>query len=81
MGLFTRKIEKIFEPKFRNVEGAEAWIVSWDARYDHGYDYRKRVAKVFLDEDNARQFKENLLEAARLLQYTEDINIRVEKQV
>lgn len=40
-----------------------------------------RVAKAFLNEDNANQFAESLEMAQELLQNTNDIHIRVDKQL
>jgi hypothetical protein len=76
-----KKIHKIITGyKTKEAEGAEVWMVSWYARYgEYSGDYKK-VAKAFLNEDDADAFAESLEEAAKLLQYTEDICIKVEKQ-
>lgn len=80
MGLFTRKKEKVIEDYVtRETEGAEVWIVSWDARWGE-YGNKKRVAKCFLNKNDADTLVESLKEAKALLQYTEPINITVEKQ-
>lgn len=64
----------------REVDGAEVWIVSWDARYGSYMDDLKRVAKAFLRHEDAVEFADSLKAAKDLLQYTEDIKIRIEKQ-
>ena len=81
MGLFTRKKEKVIEDYVtREAEGAEVWIVSWDARWGEYSGNKKRVAKCFLNKKDADAFVESLKEAKALLQYTEPINITIEKQ-
>lgn len=81
MGLFTRKKEKIYEEKSHEVDGAEVWLVSWKARYGNYHGDWTTVAKAFLNLKDAQDFKNNLLEAAKLLQYTEYLNISIHKQV
>ena len=80
MGLFTRKKEKIYEEKYHEVDGAEVWIVSWKARYGSYHGDWTTVAKAFLNFKDAQDFRDNLLEAARLLQYTERLDISIRKQ-
>lgn len=81
MGLFARKKEKIYEEKSHEVDGAEVWLVSWNARYGSYHGDRSNVAKAFLNLKDAQDFRNNLLEAARLLQYTEHLNIEITKQM
>lgn len=81
MGLFRRKKEKVVKDYMKEeVDGAEIYVVSWDARYGTFNTEKKRVAKAFLNDDDAKAFEESLYEAKRLLQYTENLNITVEKQ-
>lgn len=71
------KVKEIVE----EVDGAHVWVVSWDARWG---DYRtetKRVAKAFLNEDDANQFAESLELAQELLQNTNSLHIKIEKQL
>ena len=71
------KVKEIVE----EVDGANVWVVSWDARWgDYSHD-TKRVAKAFLNEDDANQFAESLEMAQQLLQNTNSIHIKVEKQL
>ena len=71
------KVKEIVE----QVPGAHVWVVSWDARWgDFGSD-KKRVAKAFLNEDDANQFAESLEMAQELLQNTNSLRIKIEKQV
>ena len=66
--------------KEKEVESAEAWIVSWKARYGiYSSDY-EMVCKVFLNEEDAETFAQSLKFAANLLQYTEEISIYITKQ-
>jgi hypothetical protein len=55
--------------------------VSWDARWGDYYGETKRVAKAFLNEDDANQFAESLGMAHELLQNTNLLRIKVEKQL
>lgn len=77
----TRKINEIFGlKKVKDAQGVEVWIVSWDARYSDSSWEKTRVAKAFLDYDDAQAFAQSLRDAKKLLQYTENINISVDKQ-
>lgn len=80
MKLFKKKEAVITGYEKEIVEGAEVWMVSWDARYGEYSGNYRRVAKAFLDEKSARDFAESLMAAKRLLQYTENIGIKIEKQ-
>lgn len=81
MGIFNRKSEKIIKDyQTETVDGAEVWMVSWDARYGEYKGDSKRVAKAFFKEEDAEAFKKSLEEAQKLLQYTENIHISVDKQ-
>jgi hypothetical protein len=71
------KVKEIVE----QVPGANVWVVSWDARYGDYSGDTKRVAKAFLDEDDANQFKESLEMAHELLQNTNSLRIKIEKQL
>lgn len=71
------KVKEIVE----EVPGAHVWVVSWTARFgDYSHD-TKRVAKAFLNEDDANQFAESLEMAHELLQNTNSLRIKVEKQL
>ena len=81
MGLFTPKKHKIIESyNTTEVDGAEVWMVSWYARYGEYSSSCTKVAKAFLNEQEANQFANSLRAAQKLLQYTENICIKVEKQ-
>ena len=71
------KVKEIVE----QVDGAHVWIVSWDARWGDYYGETKRVAKAFLNEDDANQFAESLEMAQELLQNTNSLRIKIEKQL
>ena len=64
----------------KEVKGFEAWTVTWRARYDKFSDDWNKKAKVFVDKEAAEIFAKSLQEAQNVLQYTEDIHIRIEKQ-
>lgn len=83
MGIFNfnKKEENVIKGyQTETVEGAEIWMVSWDARYGEFHGEKKRVAKGFLNEDDAKDFKQSLLKAQELLHYTENLHIDIEKQ-
>ena len=81
MGLFKRKKHSIIvSQETKDADGAELWVVSWNARYGLYHTDQKRVAKAFLNEDDADTFIESLKNAMSVLQYTENINIVKEKQ-
>lgn len=71
------KVKEIVE----EVPGAHVWVVSWEARWGEYYGETKRVAKAFLNEDDANQFAESLRMAHELLQNTNSLRIKIEKQV
>ena len=72
-----QKVKEIVE----QVDGAHVWVVSWEARYGDFSSDKKRVAKAFLNEDDANQFAESLEMAQQLLQNTNSLCIKVEKQL
>lgn len=71
------KVKEIVE----EVDGANVWVVSWDARWGDYSTETKRVAKAFLNEDDANQFAESLEMAQKLLQNTNSLRIKIEKQL
>lgn len=76
-----RKINSIFcLNKQKDAEGAEVWAVSWLARYGDYSTDTKRVYKAFLSEEDAEAFANSLYAAQRLLQSTNDLGVRIEKQ-
>lgn len=83
---FIKKINNLIRPHkvkeiIEEVDGAHVWVVSWNARWgDYSTDV-KRVAKAFLNEDDANQFAESLEMAQELLQNTNNLHIKVEKQL
>lgn len=77
----TSKINEIFGlKKVKDAQGAKVWIVSWDARYSKWSEDKSRVAKAFLDYDDAQKFAQSLRDAQKLLQYNEYIRISIEEQ-
>ena len=83
---FIKKLNSLIRPHkvkeiIEEVDGAHVWMVSWNARWgDYSTDV-KRVAKAFLNEDDANQFAESLEMAQELLQNTNNLRIKVEKQL
>ena len=63
-----------------DVEGAELWVVSWNARYGDYYTSTERAAKAFFTEEDAKTFVKSLKDAQELLNYTENLDIRIQKQ-
>ena len=83
---FIAKLNKLIRPHkvkeiVEEVDGAHVWIVSWEARYGDYVQDKKRVAKAFLNENDANQFAESLEMAHELLQNTNSLRIKVEKQL
>lgn len=78
---FVSKLNTLFRvEKVKEVEGAHIWIVSWNSRTgDYASDI-KRAAKAFLLEEDANQFAESLEQAQNLLQNTNKLRIKIEKQ-
>lgn len=71
------KVKEIVE----QVPGAHVWVVTWEARWGDYYGETKRVAKAFLNEDDANQFAESLEMAHGLLQNTNSLRIKIDKQL
>lgn len=83
---FIKKLNNLIRPQrvkeiVEEVDGAHVWVVSWDARYGDFSSDKKRVAKAFLNEDDANQFAESLEMAQKLLQNTNNLHINVEQQL
>lgn len=83
---FKRKKETlpVIEEK-QEVEGAQAYIVSWNALSGKWEDQphlvsAKRVAKAFINYDDAEYFIKALHEAMDLLQLTYQADIKLEVQ-
>lgn len=92
MGIFTRKKEKIVTDYItEQVDGAEVFVVSWDAfkrlYSDTDIMRLRRKAKAFLKEEDAETFKKSLYNSLILLQFAEDekeaqfiLQLKTEKQ-
>lgn len=92
MGIFTRKKEKIVTDYItEQVDGAEVFVVSWDAferKYsDSDIMLLRRKAKAFLKEEDAKIFKKSLYDSLILLQFAKDkeeaqfmLQLKTEKQ-
>ena len=83
---FIKKLNNLIRPQkvkeiVEQVDGAHVWVVSWDARTGDYFSDIKRVAKAFLNEDDANQFAESLEMAHELLQNTNSLRIKIEKQL
>ena len=71
------KVKEIVE----EVNGVHVWVVSWNRRTgDYASDIR-RAAKAFINEEDANQFAESLQMAQDLLQNTNKLCIKIEKQL
>lgn len=78
---FKEKLNSIFGFKaIKEVEGAEVYIVSWNARYGNYSTDSRRVAKAFLLKEDAEAFAQSLYDAQALLQNTDSIHITIRKQ-
>ena len=79
---FLPKLNALFRvQKVKEVEGAHVWVISWDGRTGDYSDDIKRVAKAFLVEEDAKEFAESLKQAQNLLQNTNNLRIKIEKQI
>ena len=83
---FIAKLNNLIRPHrvkeiVEQVDGAHVWVVSWNARYGDYSQDTKRVAKAFLNEDDAQQFAESLRMTHELLQNTNSLCIEIEKQL
>lgn len=92
MGIFTRKKEKIvIDYITEQVDGAEVFVVSWDA-FERLYSDTDimcihRKAKAFLKEEDAETFKKSLYDSLILLQFAKNkeesqfiLQLKIEKQ-
>lgn len=84
MDIFKKK-EQIPVNESVEVEGAQVWMVTWNALLDGGYSTPTLVniirrAKAFLSYEDAKEFRDSLERAMKLLQCTFKINIDIEKQ-
>lgn len=78
---FISKINTLFSfRKEKDSEGAEVWLVSWNARYGEFSGDKQRVAKAFFLEEDAIAFAKSLEQAHKLLQNTNYIHIEITKQ-
>lgn len=73
--------QEISEVEPENNRNIELYVVSWKSRYDSFSQDTKRVAKAFISEEEADNFIKDLKKAAAFLQYTENLEIRKEKQL
>jgi len=92
MSIFTRKKEKIVTNYImEQVDGAEVYVVSWDAFQrlysDMDIMRRHRMAKAFLEKEDAETFKKSLYDSLILLQFAKDeeeaqfiLQLKIEKQ-
>lgn len=84
MGLLSKIFKKtntvIDSYNTHEAPGAEVWVVSWDARWGEYSGNKERKAKAFLNREDAVIFNNSLIEAKKLLQYTENLNIKIKKQ-
>ena len=85
MKIFKKK-EQIPVNEAVEVEGAQVWMVTWNSLLDNGYSSPTLVsvtrrAKAFLSYEDAKEFRDSLERAMKLLQCTFKVNIDIEKQV
>ena len=85
MEIFKKK-EQIPVNESVEVEGAQVWMVTWNSLLDGGYSTPtlvnlNRRAKAFLSYEDAKEFRDSLERAMKLLQCTFRIDIDIEKQV
>lgn len=85
MDIFKKK-EQIPVDETVEVEGAQVWLVTWNSLVDSGCSSPtlvnlNRRAKAFLSYEDAKEFRDSLERAMKLLQCTFRININIETQV
>lgn len=83
---FIKKLNSLIRPHkvkeiVEEVDGAHIWVVSWKARYGDYSSDTKSVAKAFLNEEDANQFANALQIAQEILQNTNNLQIKIEKQL
>lgn len=61
------------------VPGVGIYAVRWISRHGKYYSDIKPTMKAFTNLDDAETFKENLEKAQELLEYTENIHIKIER--
>ena len=70
---FLNKIKEKNQPS----EIPNFHTVTWKARYnEYPQDFNTQV-RVFLDKQSAQNFVQSLKEAQQILQYTEDLDIKI----
>jgi hypothetical protein len=84
MEIFKKK-EQIPVNESVEIEGAQVWMVTWNSLLDGGYSSPtlvnvNRRAKAFLSYEDAKEFRDSLERAMKLLQCTFKISIDIEKQ-
>ena len=85
MEIFKKK-EQIPVDETVEVEGAQVWLVTWNSLLDGGYSSPtlvnvNRRAKAFLSYEDAKEFRDSLERAMKLLQCTFKVDIEIEEQV
>lgn len=82
---FISKMNSLIRPNklkeiVEEVDGAHVWVVSWNRRFGDFSSDISRAAKAFLNEEDANQFAKSLQMAQDLLQNTNKLCIKIEKQ-
>lgn len=70
---FLNKIKEKNQPS----EIPNFYTVTWKARYNAYYQDFNVQVRVFLNKESAENFVQSLKEAQKLLQYTEDLEIKI----
>ena len=79
----TKLIKKIknflnrIKEKNQSSEIPNFYTVTWKARYNAYYQDFNVQVRVFLDKQSAQNFVQSLKEAQKILQYTEDLDIKI----
>lgn len=79
----TKLIKKIknflnrIKEKNQSSEVSNFYTVTWKARYNEYYSDFHIQIRVFLDKQSAQNFVQSLKEAQKILQYTEDLDIKI----
>lgn len=79
----TKLIKKIknflnrIKEKNQSSEVSNFYTVTWKARYNEYHSDFHIQVRVFLDKQSAQNFVQSLKEAQKILQYTEDLDIKI----
>lgn len=83
--MWGRKIKTVIPSGEKiNLDGAEIWMVRWLSYYNPYSGIigsaHKSAAKAFFNKDDAKKFKQELIDANELLNNTTTLDITIERE-